>query len=257
MDDKKFDKDIEKALLESTEESNELKNQIWENIEKKINDNNKGEITMKRVENKRKNKWSNRWIQYGATAAILGIAIISSTEVGQAAFEKIKEILVPEKVITEELEGMEEDTNVNLNEREIGYSIYFDEDRYMIKDYDGIDRIVPKSIDGQDLSEKYYMEIREERDKSPEKLAQEIESKLNEEFENVSEIEKVDYPIDGIAVRGTTPKGNNPVVKYHIIENGKGGSFVFKQQLTIEAAEGHGVRFDNMIKEFRIDSENK
>jgi len=257
MDDKKFDDKIETSLIEGTKNSVELKEKIWKNIEAKINDDNKGEIKMVTRNNKIKNKKRSIWIRYGATAAILAIAIGAGTEVGQATIEKVKEFLVPEKVITEELEGMKEDTNVNLNESEIGYSIYFDENRYMIKDYNGIDRIVPKPVDDQDLSEMYYMEIIEQEDKKPEELAKEIEVKLKEEFENISQIETVKEPVEGLKIRANSLKDNNPLVKYYFIDNNRGGTFVFKQQLTIEAAEGHGVRFDNMLNEFRIDDSSK
>jgi len=80
MDDKKFDDKIETSLIEGTKNSVELKEKIWKNIEAKINDDNKGEIKMVTRNNKIKNKKRSIWIRYGATAAILAIAIGAGTE---------------------------------------------------------------------------------------------------------------------------------------------------------------------------------
>jgi len=66
----------------------------------------------------------------------------------------------------------------------------------------------------------------------------------------------VKEPINSIFIyAGGATKWNDPVSKYYFVDNTKGGTFVIKQQLFLEAAEGHGVRFDNMVKEFKIVNE--
>jgi RNA polymerase sigma factor (sigma-70 family) len=45
------------------------------------------------------------------------------------------------------------------------------------------------------------------------------------------------------------------VVKYYLIDNGQGGTFVIEQHYFVEASEGHGARFDNMLKQFQVTKE--
>jgi hypothetical protein len=36
------------------------------------------------------------------------------------------------------------------------------------------------------------------------------------------------------------------------VDDNQGGSYVIEQHLFLEAAEGHGVRFYHMLKEFKV-----
>ncbi len=45
---------------------------------------------------------------------------------------------------------------------------------------------------------------------------------------------------------------NDPVERYYLVEDFKGGVIVIQQKLFKEAVEGHGARFDGMLKELYI-----
>lgn len=252
MVEKRLDEKIQESLLLGTENSLELKEEIWQEIEKNIKNNEKGEmIQMKRQKNLRNRRKKNHF-KYGVAAAALLLFIGAGTETGQATFEKIKEFLVPEKVITEELEGMKEDTNVALNEGQMNYTIYFDEERYMMEKLEDRDKIFPRPVEGMDLSNIHYMEIMEEKNKTPKELASETHQNLQGRFKELKDIEEIKEPIDGIFLYGYNLGEKDDVERYYFIDNQQGGTFIIKQRMTFEALEGHGVRFDNMLKEFRI-----
>ncbi|MED4970575.1 RNA polymerase sigma factor [Parageobacillus toebii] len=48
---------------------------------------------------------------------------------------------------------------------------------------------------------------------------------------------------------------NDEVAKYYLVDNGQGGTFVIEQHYFVEASEGHGARFDNMLKQFQVTKE--
>ncbi|WP_026487359.1 hypothetical protein [Caldanaerobius polysaccharolyticus] len=197
------------------------------------------------------NKRKSIFAKIGLTAAALIIAFAIGTNAGKAAVSKIKDIFVPQKVIVQDIEGQKEDTKVNLNESN-GYVIYIDENNYKLIKQDGKDKIIPK-IKLDDRYPEVYMEIQQIKDKSPQEMATQIENELRSRFENVENKGIIEQPIRAIFIYARSGlKWNDTVVKYYLVDNKKGGTFVIKQQLFIEATEGHGVRFDNMLKEFKV-----
>jgi hypothetical protein len=100
------------------------------------------------------------------------------------------------------------------------------------------------------------MTIEQIVNKKPSEIAADIEKELKVKFTNVTNKGEVTEPIKGIVIYGYSgSKWNDPFIKYHIVDNQKGGTFIIKQQYFIEATEGHGTRFDNMLKEFKIVNE--
>lgn len=91
--------------------------------------------------------------------------------------------------------------------------------------------------------------------KSPEKLAGEIHSLLKA-YPTLLDVRKVELPKPAwevYAVGGTGGKAwNDEVIRYYVFDNKHGGSFVVKQQYFLEAEEGHGDRFRQILKEFHI-----
>lgn len=179
------------------------------------------------------------------------IAFLVRTEPGQAAITKIQDLLVPEKQVKENIEGIEEKTDVSLNKSEMGYVIYIDENRYTMDKSENKDKIIPRDK-AENLPE-VFMEIEQVENEAVEEVAIEIEKKLRYNFKMTESNGRVKEPIEGIYLYANTGnQRNDTVVKYYIIDNTKGGSFIIKQQFFLEASEGHGVRFDNMLKEFKI-----
>jgi len=247
MEEKIFDQEIKDALLKATDTSLNLKNDIWKGIESKLEyyQNQKGGKTMK------KNKFRSVFTALTLTAAALCVVFFTSTNAGRAAVAKIKEILAPEKVIVQDIEGQKEDTKVNLNEGP-GYVIYVDESMYKLVKQDGKDRIVPKVDPGNNLPE-VYMEIQRVADKSPQEMATQLEAELRSSFESVDNYGVVKEPIESISLHaraGLEP--DSTIVNYYLVDDNQGGTFVIKQQYFLEAAEGHGARFYHMLKEFKI-----
>lgn len=259
MDDKKLDKEIKESIINNTQESLDLKNEMWSNIENRLNSENQVKEISRRRNNMKKKRNNNRRliVQIGASAAAIILFVSAvATEPGQAALRRVKEYLDPEKTITEELEGQQEDADVTLKESKLGYSIYFDEERYTLEKVDGADRIVPILGENASYLPEVFMEIKHIKDGDRDSLALEIEERLREEFKEVELVGEVESPIVGISMFAYDGHNwDSTSVKYYIVDDNHGGVFIIYQKLFIEASEGHGVRFDNMLKEFRIELE--
>ena len=235
------DNKIQEVLLEGTKDAAELKDMVWSNIEEKLNLN---------IKKKKKSKLLT-FSKYGSIAAAIAVVIGVNTEYGEAAVSKIREIFLPNKVITEKIEGTDKNTTVNLKESSMNYIIYVDEKHYsMLKEY-GKDKIVAK-VKAANAPE-VFMTIEEVKDKTPQVIASEIEKELNTTYPNVKIKGIVSDPIKGLFIHAYSgTKWNSAVINYYLVDNTKGGTFVIKQQLFLEAEEGHGARLDNMLKEFKI-----
>jgi hypothetical protein len=100
------------------------------------------------------------------------------------------------------------------------------------------------------------MEIKQVKDKHPGVVASEIEKELNGKFSKIENRGIVKEPVNGTLIYAATgQKWNDTVVQYYVVDNTKGGTFIIKEQYFMEASEGHGTRFYNMLKEFRIVNE--
>lgn len=247
------DKKIREALLEGTESAAELKDMVWDNIEKELNlDGGKVKI-MKRSDRKKKKRMP-AFIKYGSIAAAVALIIVANTEYGQAAVGKIKEIFVPNKIVKQEIEGMPSQDKVTLKESSMNYIIYIDEQIYTMQSLEGKDRIVPK-VKAANAPE-VFMEIQQIKDKKPSTVASEIEKELKSKYKTVQNKGTVKEPVSSISLRANSgTKWNDTVVQYYLVDNTIGGTFVIKEQYFMEASEGHGARFYNMLKEFKIVSE--
>lgn len=244
-----FDEKIMEALQKGTENSVNYKDKVWEGIRVEIEPRYRGVRRM----NKKKKKSNNlpKILGTGAVAAVLAFAFFTETHTGRAAIDKIKQMFVPEKQIVQEIEGSQEDTSVDLKESKMGYILYIDEERYYMEEKDGVDRIV--AIHQPENAPEVFMEISQVEDKSPEELEGELKEQLKSELEIFKDIGKVSDPIDAIFFYGLSgSQWDSKVVRYYLVDNTKGGTFVIKQQYFLEAAEGHGVRLDNILKEFQI-----
>lgn len=163
-----------------------------------------------------------------------------------------KDVKMPkEMIIEQELEGQVEETTVNLITKD-NYSLYIDQERYLMQEIDGKDLLIPiMLLDNEEPDT--FMQIQEFGDVLPNEKAQEIKYELKEDYQIVGEIEDIIDPIEAVKLTARTgDKWDDIVVKYFVIDNSEGGCFVIKQQLYVEALEGHSVRFDNMLRYFKI-----
>jgi hypothetical protein len=241
--DKINEKLLKEALVKGTDEATALKERVWTNIEK--------ELDFKEDKNLKKKR---PIFKYAGVAAALAIVVFATnTSYVNAAVDKIKGMFAPTKTIEQSLEGNIEKTEMDLEVSSQKYVIYVDKSIYELIKEEGKDIIKPKGI-LENLPE-VSMTI-EQVAKKPSEAAIDIEKELQNKFPVVKNLGEVSRPLKALALHGIEGhKGDSTVVDYYIVDNEKGGSFIIKKQYFLEAAEGHGVRFDNMLKEFKIINE--
>lgn len=237
-----MDERAKKDIFKHTEDSsNTLKEDIWNHIDQELFQ----EKTMKK-----KSK-----VMPIIIAAAAGVMLLFSTQTdtGMAFIKQIKDIFVPEKQITQSIEGTEEETDVILQEgKDAEYIIYIDEERYKLTQGENFDIITTK----EPLEEKYpevSMKIEQFEDKTPAETLAMLEIKLPTEYTNVSATESVSDPVEGYKLHGISGSTwDSPVTNVYILDNKNGGSFVITEKYFLEAAEGHGARFYAMLQQFEI-----
>lgn len=250
---KKIEEQIKEALKEEVFFDEVEKKEIWGNIENELFDFEKkrGSKVMK----KNRKKFS----MLGVVAATMLVLVFVGvgTDTGDAMVDKIKSMFVPEKEIVQILEGSEEKINLELNSgSKADYIIYIDQDRYKLIVENGVDKIVTLEPLPQDFPE-VSLKIEQVLDKKPLELLEELEDSVVEQYEKVVFRGEVVEPLKGwlIEAKKTNNEWNTPIIKILIVDNDQGGSFLITQRLFLEAEEGHGLRFEEMLKEFRIVNE--
>lgn len=242
-----MDERVKKEILEHTEDTNnQLKDAIWNQIDQELFE----EKSRKAKHVKKKSK-----IIPIIIAAAAGIMLLFSTQTdtGMAFIKQIKDIFVPEKQITQSIEGTDEETKVVLQEgKDAEYVIYIDEERYKLIKGEKSDIITTK----EPLEERYpevSMEIEQFNDVSPKEMVTILETELAAEYTNVTETESVTEPVEGFKLHGISgSEWNSPVTNVYVVDNKNGGSFVITEKYFLEAAEGHGARFYWMLQQFEI-----
>jgi len=243
---------ITRALYKNTEVPSGAKDEVWDRIEEEIFtpfQEKERKISM------RKNK---RWIKYAASAAAVALIVVSAqTDSAHALINQIKEIFAPEKELDQAIEGIEEENTLHLTESSTAeYVIYVDEERYKLISQEEKDLIVPREPLGEAYPE-VSMEIKHKSEVLPEAHLSQVENDLKSEFPNLSSPRKVNQPVSGWELYGVAgDQWDSPFIKVYLIEDGQDGSFMITQRYFLEAEEGHGARFDAMLKEFHILDEN-
>ena len=241
----RFDKRITEALHKMTDRAAyEMQDENWQRIRKGIKEMEQSSGSGRR------SHW-NRKVGIGVSAAVLVLVLSISTRTGQAALEKIRQYFEPEKIVEYEVEGSREDVDSRLQQGEIGYVVYYDQDRYKVVEDGKTDRIVIRIR--QRGCPRYIwryprMQISFLRNLLPDwKRAQ-------ERLQPGGSAHKCFEPLEAVfihAINGGT-KADDPIVDYYLISNKKGGTFIIKMKYFLEAAEGHGSRFRSMLRDFTI-----
>lgn len=245
-----IDKKAKDDLHARTEtEIHGLKDEIWNSLENELFSEVKqpgGDV--------RKMKKRNRLIPLIITvAAGVVIAFSLQTDSGEAFVKGIKDMFVPEKEVIQSIEGQDEETKVNLNEgTDSEYVIYLDEERYKMikgKEADIITTKDPLPENYPDVS----MEIKQVPDVKPEVLVEQFETEMKKDFPELRAVEQVTEPVEGYLLHGINGnQADSVVVHAYVISNGKEGSFIITEYYFLEAAEGHGARFQRMLETFEI-----
>ena len=99
------------------------------------------------------------------------------------------------------------------------------------------------------------IQIREVPDREFLSYAEELQSKMAQSWDNVTDVIWTDRPL---AFTFTAAKGigaQAPYENHYFVDNGKQGTFHIISRYHQEAAEGHGTRFTAMIQTFRVVTE--
>lgn len=244
---------IKDALTKGTELPVSAKADVWANVKQAV-DSGSQEATVLPVVRKKRFRY---WAYTAVAASVLLLTLAGFTPEGQAAAKKIKQILLPQKQIIEEIEGQTEKTKVSLEQSSIGYAIYFDKDRYQMLQEDGKDKIVPRLSSTEKLP-KVFMEIYQIKDKDPLTVLEQLRLQLKAQYPEVNYIGKVEQPLPSRLITAKSGnKWNSTVERYFLIDNTLQGTFVVRQHFFLEAEEGHGARFDHMLSEFRLVTPDK
>ncbi|WP_088103928.1 hypothetical protein [Halalkalibacter urbisdiaboli] len=266
MMDRKEEEWIKDSLTKGIDTSSSRKEEIWQSMQNQLDeiDRMKKDVYNKntkknRIERKRgaRNVYNwKRWTGLTVAATLFFALLLTTTSQGQAVISQIRMLFEPEKKIEQELEGMPEDTDMKLHEgerkteQEASFVIYVDEERYDVVKEEGVFRITV------DLPERYpevYMEIIEQKNVKTKEAMEEIRKDIVQDYENVGEVEQVESPVIGYRFSANNGyEWDDPVVVYYAVSNELDGSFIIKQKYFMEASEGHGVRMDNMLKEFHV-----
>ena len=133
------------------------------------------------------------------------------------------------------------------------YIIYIDKERYKMIKGENMDVITT----AEPLPEHYpevSMTIRQFANIPYEKLYEQWKDKIMKEYPELIFEEDISEPYNGkiLQVKKEGWSGDTEETKLYFFDNTKGGSFLIQQKFFLEASEGHGARFDHMVKEFRI-----
>lgn len=262
-----MERKLKERMLEESGYPDGLKEELWGRIEAGMD----AELRMSRGRSGRNGKRREQTmkrikITTAIAAALIAGAAFLSMPAGTAVMKEVQTWFEPEKKVEVELEGQKEQTDQKLHESapspsadsgEAGgesarYVIYYDQERYKLVTQDGIDVITTK----EPLPEKYpevSMTIVQQAGAKPEELIRTEAEKLSGAYLEVREVEQVSQPVVGYRVRAVNgTEWDSKVAVVYVVDNGKGGSFVLTEKYFLEASEGHGARFEQMLKEFKV-----
>ncbi len=202
-------------------------------------------------------------------AAILAIVIAFSlflqTPVGVAAVEVVREqierfldILFPPKEQVMYIEGVPETVHVEAQGREPeisspGFSIYIDTEVYTMTEENGSWFIRPilSPANSAELPP-LEMEIREIPDKSPLEAAEIVRSEMEGIWESLSDIWSYGQPLTLCIDASQLYGADAPWERHDFKNNAENGCFHIISRGYMEAAEGHGSRFHQMLETFTL-----
>lgn len=248
------DAKIKDLLKAETDDIAYLKEPTWKNIQ--------DELFPSQIKNPRKRR-------VGRLVAILSMAVITAviwagltTTTGKALIQNLKDMFVPEKDIELRIEGGKEETHVELETNEsLRYVIYVDKSRYKLIEGEASDKIVPNPA----LDDQYpevSMEIIQKEVEEVE-VIQDIKRELDDLDMELTDEEKIDTPFAGTKISAigksytnehgkTGTQWDTPVHRYYVTTKRSGQVFIVKQIYFLEAAEGHGARFNAMLETFEV-----
>ncbi|RXZ77797.1 hypothetical protein EBB07_27385 [Paenibacillaceae bacterium] len=252
-----MERKLKERMLEESSYSKTLKDEIWEEIEMKLDNQPQfSESRLSRSHNKQNKNMSGKKkikLAMGIGAAAIAIGVFFSLPVGTAFMKDIQSWFAPEKKVEVEVEGNKEETQQELHHNETSeYVIYYDVDRYKLVQEEGKDIITTKDP----LPDQYpdvSLVIEQNENTKPDELIKEVSQLLAGSYAQVRDAEVVTEPVSGYRISAIDgQEWDSKVTAVYVIDNHKEGSFVLTLNYFLEAAEGHGARFEQMLKQFQI-----
>ncbi|MDQ0112662.1 hypothetical protein [Paenibacillus harenae] len=244
-----MDQKLKQRLLEQSDASIGLKDEIWERLESQLD-----ATSLQAASYKAKRK-SSKWMKTttGIAAAAIALVAFLALPPGTALMKSVQSWFAPEKKIEISVEGQKEQTNGQVHvDEESRYAIYYDKDRYKLIPGEGKDTITTI----EELPAPYpqvSLTIEQDVKQTPEQLANQVAAQLAERFSKVDAVERVSSPVDGYRIHAIN--GNDrlsEVATVYVTSNKLKGSFVLSLEYFLEAAEGHGARFEQTVKQFEV-----
>lgn len=214
---------------------------------------------------KKTNKSHIRWI--AAAIAVVMLLAFFRTAPGAAALEIVKETvtnymeaLFPPKdipvsvegeteVIPQEAGGQEPEIQEDGTVTAPGFAIYYDTERYAMTVENGITYI--RFVTDNDLPP-CEMEIKHIPDVIPADAAESARKEMAESWESISEITALDGK-EGVCFNISAGTDWNSACGYvYFLSDGRDGTFQITARFFVEATEGHGARFAQMVQTFEV-----
>ena len=263
-----MERKLKERLQEESRYPGELKDELWARIENRLDGEEAGPRARQRRKSKRGRAVNRIRIAAGVAAAAIAAAVFLSLPTGTALMKDVKTWFAPEKKVEISIEGQTEETNQKLHQggqaptdedgngeakkESSEYVIYYDQDRYKLVRGQYEDVITTK----EPLPDRYpevSLVIAQYPEAAPSDLIAELERQIKGEYAEVRPVEQVTAPVAGYRIHALNGhEWNSEVTTVYVVSNGKQGSFVLTEKFFLEAAEGHGARFEQMLKEFQV-----
>ncbi|AXH99290.1 hypothetical protein DV702_05765 [Sporosarcina sp. PTS2304] len=158
----------------------------------------------------------------------------------------------PTKEIVQSVEGQDETIQMDLVVgKESAYSLYIDKERYTFETDEDRDVLTP-TLDIPEGYPEVNMEFLLVDDKTPE----EVKEDLKKEYLFTLDEEQVTTPVPALSLRGKEgEKPDSSVVTIYLVEAGS-GTLLITENSFLEAQEGHGARFYQMLETLELNIAN-
>ncbi|MCR2807222.1 hypothetical protein [Paenibacillus soyae] len=257
-----MDQKLKDRLQEESRYPDSLKEDLWAQIESQLEALPPGMTEQSRtlsrsLEHDNKKRRVSRMkivkVSTGIAAAVIAVTAFLALPAGTAFMKSIQDWFAPEKEIEIELEGDKETTQGQVHvDQESRYAIYYDKERYKLVQENDKDVITTIDLLPAEYPE-VSLTIEQNVSKKPEELASEIAGQLASQYSDVREIEQVTDPVNGYWIHAIDGSDRlSPVIDVYIVSNEQQGSFILTSRFFLEAAEGHGSRFTQTLKEFQV-----
>ncbi|KGX92075.1 hypothetical protein N781_02965 [Pontibacillus halophilus JSM 076056 = DSM 19796] len=237
MNKKSIDEQLRQNLRSHQNSVHRLKRETWNRIETEL------------FPKKRRNR---RNLLIALATSVVVTAGATVTEPGQAVVQSLTERFLNEQTIDNEMEGMSETNTFTLEaNEEWSYVIYIDEERYALQSVEQSDLIVPSPPINEDVPEVSMEILKTNRTKEQE--LNHIYEELQRKEMDVTSQQQVSEPVVATKITAMAQgvqEWNSPIRIYYIMEPEEGTLYVIKQAFFLEATEGHGQRFDDMLQTF-------